>query len=146
MRKHNFILSFITAMTILAAVEAKGAELSWEGEKNVVPRLVVNILVDQLRSDYLEAFSPLYGEDGLQRLMRQGRLYEQAEYPLARPDRASAAATLATGTTAADHGIVSWRWLNRETLRPMLCVEDRQVKGLGGAILPPLVECEHDWR
>ena len=79
MRKHNFILSFITAMTILAAVEAKGAEWSWEGDKNVVPRLVVNILVDQLRSDYLEAFSPLYGEDGLQRLMRQGRLYEQAE-------------------------------------------------------------------
>jgi len=131
MRKHNFILSFITAMTILAAVEAKGANLSWNGEQNVVPRLVVNILVDQLRSDYLEAFSPLYGEDGLNRLIRQGRVYEQAEYPLARPDRASAAATLSTGTTAADHGIVAWRWLNRETLRPMFCVEDRQVKGLG---------------
>ena len=76
MRKHNFILSFITAMTILAAVEAKGANLSWNGEQNVVPRLVVNILVDQLRSDYLEAFSPLYGEDGLNRLMRQGRVSE----------------------------------------------------------------------
>ena len=43
-----------------------------------MPRLVVNILVVyQLRSDYLEAFSPLYGEDGLNRLMRQGRVYEQ---------------------------------------------------------------------
>ena len=145
MRKHNFILSFITAMTILAAVEAKGAEFSWEGDKNVVPRLVVNILVDQLRSDYLEAFSPLYGEDGLQRLMRQGRLYEQAEYPLARPDRASAAATLATGTTAADHVLALAQ--SRDT--PSHALRRRSTSkrtGNGGAILPPLVECEHDWR
>ena len=37
------------------------------------PRLVVHILVDQLRTDYLEAFSPLYGENGLKRLMTRGR-------------------------------------------------------------------------
>lgn len=129
MRKHNLLLSLITAMTILASTEAKGVAALQNGQA-IVPKLVVNILIDQLRSDYLEAFAPLYGTDGLQMLLNEGRVYTQAEYPLAQPDRASAAATLSTGTTATDHGIVAWKWLNRETLRPMLCVQDYNMKGL----------------
>mgnify|MGYP003557971459 FL=1 len=35
----------------------------------VLPKLVVNVMIDQLRADYLEAFSPLYGERGFRRLM-----------------------------------------------------------------------------
>ena len=36
------------------------------------PRLVVNITIDQLRSDYLEAFTPLYGKGGFKRLLNEG--------------------------------------------------------------------------
>ena len=36
-----------------------------------VPKLVVLLTVDQLRSDYLEAFSPLYGEDGLKKMLKE---------------------------------------------------------------------------
>ena len=50
----------MTLMTVVGA-EAQTA--------TAVPRLVVNVVVDQLRSDYLQAFAPLYGEDGLLRLM-----------------------------------------------------------------------------
>ena len=50
-----------------------------------VPSLVVNIVIDQLRSDYLDAFTPLYGQGGFLRLKEQGRFYSQAEYPFARP-------------------------------------------------------------
>ncbi|WP_199733876.1 alkaline phosphatase family protein [Alloprevotella sp. OH1205_COT-284] len=127
--KHNLLLSLITVMSILASTEAKGARTSESEREGGVPRLVVNILIDQLRTDYLEAFAPLYGVDGLQRLLNEGRVYTQAEYPLAHPDRASAAATVATGTSAADHGIVAWRWMNRETLRPMVSVQDFNVRG-----------------
>ena len=70
--RYRLLCSLMTLMTVVGA-EAQTA--------TAVPRLVVNVVVDQLRSDYLQAFAPLYGEDGLLRLMEQGRMYTQAEYP-----------------------------------------------------------------
>lgn len=40
------------------------------------PRLVVSITIDQLRTDYLEAFAPLYTEGGFRRLMEGGTVYD----------------------------------------------------------------------
>ncbi len=128
MHRYNLLLTLLSIMSVLAS-EAEAQTTTGGSQGNNVPRAVVNILIDQLRSDYLEAFTPLYGSDGFKLLMKDGCVFTAGEYPLAHPDRASAAATLATGTTAADHGIVSMHWLNRETLRPMYCVEDRTVKG-----------------
>ncbi len=95
-----------------------------------VPRLVVNIVVDQLRSDYLEAFSPLYGEGGFKRLFRDARMYTRAEYPFADPDRASAIACLMSGTSPYENGVVGLRWLDRQSLTPVFCVEDKNYQGL----------------
>lgn len=117
------LMSLLTAMTVLSAPEAQAAGAG-------VPRVVVNILIDQLRTDYLNAFMPLYGQDGFVRLLKEGRVYQQGEYPQYRPDRASAAATLATGTTPYNHGIVGMKWLDRETLRPIYCVDDKRYAGL----------------
>ena len=117
------LLSLLAAMAALPASDAYGAA-------NGVPRVVVNILVDQLRSDYMNAFMPLYGQEGFVRLLNEGRVYTKAEYPQYRPDRASAAATLATGTTPYNHGIVGLRWLDRETLRPVYCVDNKEYAGI----------------
>ncbi len=95
-----------------------------------LPRLVVNILVDQLRTDYMEAFAPLYGEEGLKRLMAEARYYTDAQQPFHRVDRASAAATLSTGAPPSAHGIPGLSWLSRETLQPIFCVDDSRNKGL----------------
>ena len=89
-----------------------------------VPKLVVNVVVDQLRSDYLQAFMPLFGTDGFARLMEQGRVYTQAEYPFSSPDRASAMACLLTGTSPYENGIVGTKWLDRQSLCPVQCVSD----------------------
>ena len=44
------------------------------------PKLVVGLTIDQLRTDYLEAFSSLYGERGFKRLWKEGRVFHNAEY------------------------------------------------------------------
>ena len=129
MHKHNFLLSLITVMTILASAEAKGERVP--GGEGEMPRLVVNILIDQLRSDYLETFSPLYGDEGFRQLMRGGRYYTQAVYAVAPRDRAVAAATWSTGAAAAEHGIVGERFLHRATLRATVAVDDPTVQGRG---------------
>ena len=94
-----------------------------------VPRLVVNVVIDQLRTDYMEAFSPLYSERGFMRLLKQGRVYTQAEYPFANPDRASAIACFMSGTSPYENGIVGERWLDRQTLTPVYCVDDKEFQG-----------------
>lgn len=117
------LVSLLTAMSVLSAPDGRAAGTG-------VPRVVVSILVDQLRTDYLNAFLPLYGQEGFVRLLKEGRVYTQAEYPQYHPDRASSAATLATGTTPCNHGIIGLRWLDRETLRPVFCVDDKQYAGV----------------
>lgn len=122
MKKNNILLTLLALACASGSVQATGSAL---------PRIVVNIMVDQLRSDYMEAFMPLYGDDGLKRLLSEGRIYTGAEYPLARIDRASATATVSTGTTPSNNGIVGLRWVDRESLRPVFCVADPNVQGVG---------------
>lgn len=95
-----------------------------------VPRLVVGITIDKLRTDYMDAFAPLYGEDGFKRLLREGKLYSNAQYPMASVDRASSVASLFTGTVPYNHGIVGEEWMDRSTMRPMYCVNDFRCVGV----------------
>ena len=116
---------FITSLMALLAI--MGAEAQTASE---VPCLVVNVMIDQLRSDYLEAFSPLYGKGGFARLMEKGRMYTQAEYPFDGPDAASSVACFVTGTSPYENGIIGQRWLDRQTLQPVFCVDDNKYSGL----------------
>ena len=106
------------------------ALMSVDAQTPAVPRLVVNILVDQLRTDYLEAFAPLYGEGGLKRLLSEARYYTDAAPAFRKPDRASAAASLVTGTVPYDNGITGLTWLSRKTLQPVFCVDDSRFTGI----------------
>ena len=90
------------------------------------PKLVVSITVDELRTDHLETFSPLYGPNGLRRLLTEGTFYTNASYNFTPVDRSSAAATLSTGTTPYYHGITGEEWLDRNTLRPVRAVHDQR--------------------
>lgn len=94
------------------------------------PRLVVNIIIDQLRSDYLEAFAPLYTDNGFKRLLEGGRVYTNASYPFSPIDRASAIASVSSGATPYYNNITGKMWLNRKTLRPVFCVDDQSFPGL----------------
>ena len=82
--KHCIALLLLSATTALA------------NQQGSSPKLYLNIVVDQLRTDFLYEFSNLYGEDGFKRLMSGGRIYENAYYAFENIDRATAVATLAT--------------------------------------------------
>lgn len=99
-------------------------ELMAQSKIQYAPRLVVGITIDQLRTDYMEAFAPLYGNDGFKRLLQEGMVFYNASYPFSPIDRASASASVVTGVTPYYHSIVGEKWLNRETLRPVYCVGD----------------------
>lgn len=92
------------------------------------PKLVVNITIDQFRTDYLEQFAPLYSKGGFKKLLAEGRVYETAQYTFAPVDRSSAIACLATGTTPYYNGIPSDSWLDRETSRTIYSVDDMKFR------------------
>ncbi len=118
---------YITA-TILA-IATGGATVSAQ-ETIPAPRLVVNIAIDQLRTDFLESFDHLYGTDGFRRIMRSGMLYKNVTYPFAPVDRASAIAALNTATTPRLNGITAEQWFDRASLRSVSCVDDAAYSGL----------------
>ena len=93
------------------------------------PKLVVGLTIDQLRTDYLEAFSSLYGEKGFKRLWKEGRVFHNAEYTFCGVDRASAIAAIYSGTTPSMNGIISQRWMDASTLRPVNSTDDTAFMG-----------------
>ncbi len=112
--------------TLMGAMYAKAQPSGSEG----APRLVVNIIVDQLRSDFLEAFTHAYTNGGFNLLMSKGKVYDSASYPFTPTDRASAVASVASGVSPYYNSIVGQRWLQRETLRPVWCVADDRYDGV----------------
>ena len=107
---------YITLLSILAwHAEAQG-----QAGTRQVPRLVVNVTVDQLRSDLLDLYAPAFSSrEGLQKLLAEGLVFENARYPFADVDRASAISSVVTGTTPFYHTITGSQWIDRQTLRPV---------------------------
>lgn len=110
-------------ITLLAVLGFHTEALAQEKIK-YTPRLVVNITIDQLRSDYLDAFAPLYGSGGFKKLLNDGLVYENASYPFTPINRASAISSVITGVSPYYHSIIGPQWLNKETLRPVVCTDD----------------------
>ncbi len=121
--KHRYIpLILLSALTVTTTAGAQAIKSA--------PRLVVSITIDQLRTDYLEAFAPLYTDNGFKRLLDQGLVYTNVSYPFSPIDRASAVAAVVTGTTPYYNTISGAQWLDKETLRPVYCIDDKKYPGL----------------
>lgn len=95
-------------------------------------RLVLLIVVDQFRYDYLERFGDLFVAKGLGRLMREGAWWTSVAYDHMPTSTAPGHATLMTGTWPAENGIIGNEWFDRETGSSVTSVSDTAAKLLGG--------------
>ncbi len=116
------ILTSLLTVFVITGLQAQTAPAA--------PRLVVGLTIDQLRTDYIEAFSALYGERGFKRLFKEGRVYVNAEYDFINIDRSSATAAVYTGTSPYYNGIPGNRWMDRASLRLMKSVDDPAFMGV----------------
>ena len=96
------------------------------------PRLVLLIVVDQFRYDYLERFGDLFGPNGLRRLLRDGASWSQANYDHTPTYTAPGHGTMMTGAYPAESGIVGNEWFDRASGKRVTSVSDDTVKLLGG--------------
>jgi predicted AlkP superfamily pyrophosphatase or phosphodiesterase len=87
------------------------------------PKLVVVLVVDQMRADYLVRYAPLL-EHGLKRLTTQGAWYTHAAYPYLTTVTCVGHATIGTGTMPWRHGMIANTWYDRESDKSVTCNAD----------------------
>jgi predicted AlkP superfamily pyrophosphatase or phosphodiesterase len=94
------------------------------------PKLVVGIVVDQMKMEYLYRFSDDYSANGFKRLMGKGFTFYNMNYNYVPTFTAPGHASIYTGTTPATHGIMGNDWFIRSTGKSMYCTDDAGVKTL----------------
>ncbi|MCH4823931.1 alkaline phosphatase family protein [Gramella lutea] len=95
------------------------------------PKLVVGIVVDQMRYDYLTRFWDRFGEDGFKRLVNNGFNFKNNHFNYVPTYTGPGHASIFTGTTPASHGIISNSWYNKFENQFVYCAGDDSVKSLG---------------
>ncbi|MBL8148705.1 MAG: alkaline phosphatase family protein [Blastocatellia bacterium] len=78
------------------------------------PKLIVLIVIDQFRDDYLSRFDNLFGQRGFKRLLTKGAYFSNANYTYAGTKTAAGHATIVSGSIPAIHGIIANKWYDRE--------------------------------
>ena len=94
-----------------------------------MPKLVVSITIDKLRGDYLHYCGYSFGERGFKRLLNEGLVYRQIQFEFPNINRASAIATLFTGTNPCYHGIVAEKKFDFESYREVSILYDKDFLG-----------------
>lgn len=94
------------------------------------PKLVVGIVVDQMKMEYLYRYSDDFSDKGFKRLMSNGFTFHNMNYNYVPTYTAPGHASIYTGTTPAVHGIIGNDWYVRSIGKNMYCTDDAGVKTL----------------
>ena len=99
------------------------------------PKLVVVVVVDQMRADFLVRFAGLYSS-GFARLQRTGATFTEAYHDHALTETAAGHATISTGRFPAVHGIVANEWYDRLEQRAVYAAGDTGARLIGDSVAP----------
>ena len=97
------------------------------------PKLVVGIVVDQMKMEYLYRFENDFTENGFKKLMKDGFTFHNTHYNYFPTYTGPGHASVFTGTTPSVHGIVGNDWFNKSTGKEMYCADDATVSILGNS-------------
>lgn len=123
-RQALFLSLFVIATTPL---------FSQKKAENDRPKLVVGIVVDQMRQEYLYRFNSKFGEGGFKRMMSEGFMLQNAHYNYAPTVTGAGHASLYTGTTPANHGIIGNDWFDKESGKSVYCAGDQSQSTVGSS-------------
>lgn len=95
------------------------------------PKLVVGIVVDQMRQEYLYRFEGKFGNGGFKRLINEGFMLKNAHYNYAPTVTGPGHASIYTGTTPGIHGIIGNEYYDKFAKKMAYCVEDSTARMIG---------------
>lgn len=100
-------------------------------QKTSSPKLIVGIVIDQMCYDYLYRYQGEFGENGFQKIMEKGTNCRNVHYNYVPTFTGPGHASIYTGTTPNNHGIVANDWFERESNKLINCVDDAAVESVG---------------
>ena len=95
------------------------------------PKLVVGLVIDQMRWDYLYRYYSKYGNDGFKRLLNKGYSLNNVHIPYVPTVTALGHTSIYTGSVPAIHGIAGNDWTDKETGKNVYCTTDENVQPVG---------------
>lgn len=95
------------------------------------PKLVVGIVVDQMRYDYITRYWNKYGDDGFKRLINGGFNFKNGHYNYVPTYTAPGHTSVYTGTSPRYHGIIANNWYDKFAGKSVYCVDDHSVQSVG---------------
>ena len=124
LRLGRFLTAMVLAGLALSACRSRTAVPAPTDGEAASPRLVLFVVVDQLRPDILSQIRPRFGPEGFRRIMDQGIWYAEARCGHFPTLTAVGHAVLFTGAQTAEHGIAANDWADPETGDRVYCLED----------------------
>src|SRR5438309_6323250 len=107
------------------------ASLSFASASNARPKLIVIIVIDQFRGDYLERYRDQFGEGGFRLFLDHGANFTDCNYNYANTRTAPGHATLLSGAYSDGHGIMANEWWDPRKKRVVTSVQDDGTKLVG---------------
>ncbi|WP_062543658.1 alkaline phosphatase PafA [Rufibacter tibetensis] len=125
-----WVLVFAMLIGMSPAIAQRKKSKSKAPEK---PKLVIGIVVDQMRYDYLYRYWDKYSANGFKRLVGEGFNFRNNHYNYVPTYTGPGHASIYTGTTPSMHGIIGNDWYNRATGHNIYCAEDKSVNTVGSS-------------
>lgn len=128
----GFIFCIMRVITlVLLCVVLANPSSAQNGTQGKKPKLMVGIMVDQMKYEFLHRYASNYGTGGFRRLMGEGFVLTNAHYNYAPTVTGPGHASVYTGTTPSVHGVIANDWYDKDLKREVNCVNDPNQKPVG---------------
>lgn len=128
----KFLFIAVLLSPIISSAQSKSAS-NTNASKLARPKLVVGIVVDQMRWDYLYRYANRYGTGGFNRMLKEGFTCENTQIPYIPTVTAAGHTGIYTGSVPAIHGIAGNDFIIQATGKSLYCTEDSTVKTVGSS-------------
>jgi hypothetical protein len=117
----------LIVIAVLFALPVPSSSSAYNGH----PKLIVVIVIDQFRGDYLERYRDQFGDAGFRLLLDHGAYFPNCNYNYANTRTAPGHSTLFTGAYSNGHGIAANEWWDPKKKKMVTSVEDDDTKFVG---------------
>ena len=128
--KRLFLLSIFIFSTFSVRAQ-NSSEKKTSDELYANPKLVVGVVVDQMRYDYLTRFWPRFGNDGFKKLIGEGFNLKNNHFNYVPTYTGPGHSSVYTGAAPETHGIISNNWFDKFEKETVYCAGDPDVEPVG---------------
>jgi predicted AlkP superfamily pyrophosphatase or phosphodiesterase len=125
--RRRLLCALASLSTLFAGLSISASASAYNGH----PKLVVVIVIDQFRGDYLERYRDQFGDGGFRLFLDRGAYFTDCNYDYANTRTAPGHSTLFTGAYTNGHGLVANEWWDFKNKRAVPFVEDDKTKLVG---------------